>query len=284
MCSRRRNKETEKRKYQLQSREARKSPSELLSELRCSPHLDWTRDGGRRPAAAGGHRLDWTSRLSDLRVSVGRPHAQPEETTPIEGDGAPASATDPTAETSKRPTWKAGEERAENLGCSRPLGDKYGSWMITQRKPRNYKIKGDPKRNYGRKNRYSKRKRRRFGALESLEEEGDEEAQEEYFMMDTPDGPTCALLSGKGKRPQVQITEAQILNDKTGTNREAAMNKQKRMETRQKCSNSKRKLATTTKIYQMLRKSITRAKQGDLMMDVVFAEGQTSAGVGTTGQ
>lgn len=67
----------------------------------------------------------------------------------------------------------------------------------------------------------------RFGALENLEEEGDEEAQEEYFMMDTPDGPTCALLSGKGKRPQVQITEAQILNDKTGTNREAAMNKQK---------------------------------------------------------
>lgn len=46
-------------------------------------------------------------------------------------------------------------------------------------------------------------------------------------MMDTPDGPTCALLSSKGKRPQVQITEAQILNDKTGTNREAAMNKQK---------------------------------------------------------
>nr|GMC75337.1 uncharacterized protein LOC109184303 [Ipomoea batatas] len=38
--------------------------------------------------------------------------------------------------------------------------------------------------------------------MESLEEEGDEEAQEEYFMMDTPDGPTCALLSGKGKRPQ----------------------------------------------------------------------------------
>lgn len=88
-------------------------------------------------------------------------HAQPEETAPTEGDEASASATDPTAETSKRPTWKAGEERAENLGCSRPLGDKYGSWMITQRKPQNYQIKGDPKRNYGRKNRYSKRKRRR---------------------------------------------------------------------------------------------------------------------------
>nr|GMC77790.1 Transposon Ty3-G Gag-Pol polyprotein [Ipomoea batatas] len=84
-----------------------------------------------------------------------------EETAPTKGDEASASSTDPTAETSKRPTWKAGEERAENLGCSRPLGDKYGSWMITQRKPQNYQIKGDPKRNYGRKNRYSKRKRRR---------------------------------------------------------------------------------------------------------------------------
>nr|GMD29449.1 Classical arabinogalactan protein [Ipomoea batatas] len=57
----------------------------------------------------------------------------------------------------------------------------------------------------------------RFGALENLEEELEEETQEKYVMMERPDGPTGAILAGKGKRPQVQITEAQVLNDKATT-------------------------------------------------------------------
>lgn len=40
---------------------------------------------------------------------------------------------------------------------------------------------------------------------------------------DRPDGETGAILSGKGKRPQVQITEAQLLNDKSENNRENNM-------------------------------------------------------------
>nr|GMD25361.1 uncharacterized protein LOC109158743 [Ipomoea batatas] len=59
----------------------------------------------------------------------------------------------------------------------------------------------------------------RFGALENLEEELEEETQEEYVTMERPDGPTGAILAGKGKRPQVHITEAQVLNDKATANR-----------------------------------------------------------------
>nr|GMC86914.1 uncharacterized protein LOC109158743 [Ipomoea batatas] len=59
----------------------------------------------------------------------------------------------------------------------------------------------------------------RFGVLENLDEDSEQEAQEEYNTMDRPDGPTGAGLSGKGKRPQVQITEAQITNDKSGSNK-----------------------------------------------------------------
>nr|GME17321.1 uncharacterized protein LOC109158743 [Ipomoea batatas] len=59
----------------------------------------------------------------------------------------------------------------------------------------------------------------RFGVLENLEEDSEQEAQEEYNTMDRPNGPTGAGLSGKGKRPQVQITEAQITNDKSGSNK-----------------------------------------------------------------
>nr|GMD69200.1 uncharacterized protein LOC109158743 [Ipomoea batatas] len=60
----------------------------------------------------------------------------------------------------------------------------------------------------------------RFGALENLEEETEEEAQDEITMMERPDGPTGTTLSGKGKRPQVQITEAQVRNEKSVTNKE----------------------------------------------------------------
>lgn len=53
----------------------------------------------------------------------------------------------------------------------------------------------------------------RFWALENHEEETEEEIQEEFYMMDRPNGPTGAILCCKGKRPQVQVMETQILND-----------------------------------------------------------------------
>nr|GLL33579.1 uncharacterized protein LOC109158743 [Ipomoea trifida] len=130
-------------------------------------------------------------------------------------------------------------------GTRRPLGDKYGSWMIAMRKPRNYQNKEDPRKNNGRntggrndntkgknggnhgtnKNKFNKEEFRiwnnsRYGALENLEDESDEEAQDELTAMERPDGPTGALLSGRGKRPQVQTTEAQLRNDESRRNRE----------------------------------------------------------------
>nr|GLL30174.1 uncharacterized protein LOC109158743 [Ipomoea trifida] len=65
-----------------------------------------------------------------------------------------------------------------------------------------------------------------FGALENLEEEIVEGSQEEHVTMERMDGPTGAILAGKGKRPQVQITEAQVLNDKAVANKANTRGKQ----------------------------------------------------------
>nr|GMD01386.1 uncharacterized protein LOC109158743 [Ipomoea batatas] len=183
---------------------------------------------------------------------------QPETTEATEGEDAPASSDEPTVETTKGPRWKVGDERAQNQGSNQPLGDKYGSWMIAQRKPRNYQNDSDPRRNYtnntGKRNHNTKGKEggnqgksinqlskegftiwnnSRYGALENLEEENEEEAQDEDSTRDRTEGPSGAALSGKGKRPQVQITEAQILNDNSATNRAAELGKQKETRTRQ---------------------------------------------------
>nr|GMD22626.1 uncharacterized protein LOC109158743 [Ipomoea batatas] len=127
--------------------------------------------------------------------------------------------------------------RDHNVTSTIPLDD-------CKPKAKDYQNKGDPRRingkNMERKNVNAKGKsggnqegnnskfnkegfkfwdNSRFGALENLEEELEEETQEEYVTMERPDGPTGAILAGKGKRPQVQITEAQVLNDKAKTNR-----------------------------------------------------------------
>nr|GMC79990.1 uncharacterized protein LOC109158743 [Ipomoea batatas] len=124
------------------------------------------------------------------------------------------------------------------------MRDKYGSWMIATRKPKYYQNQGDDRRNNGRNlggkydnskgksgnyqqgstNKFNKEgftiwNNSRYGALEELEEEIDEENQEEPAPMERPDGPTGVLLSGKGKRPKIQITEAQVMNDKMVNNR-----------------------------------------------------------------
>nr|GME08569.1 uncharacterized protein LOC109158743 [Ipomoea batatas]GME19424.1 uncharacterized protein LOC109158743 [Ipomoea batatas] len=178
-----------------------------------------------------------------------KPDIQPENAEYAEEGESPVNPEDPTVETSQGPTWKVGDERAQNQGVSRPLGDKYGSWMIANRKPRNYQNKVDPRRSNGKnmegKNTNTKGKpgwnqeghninfnkegfkiweNSRFGALENLEEEIEVEIQEEHEMME---GPTGKTLAGKGKRPQVQITEAQILNDKAKTNTGNDKGKQK---------------------------------------------------------
>nr|GMC84499.1 uncharacterized protein LOC109158743 [Ipomoea batatas] len=72
----------------------------------------------------------------------------------------------------------------------------------------------------------------RFGALENLEEESEDEAQEEYVTTDIPKGPTGTTLSGKGKRPQTQVTEAQISNDKTAPRRVSTTEKRPEKNTR----------------------------------------------------
>nr|GMC55483.1 uncharacterized protein LOC109158743 [Ipomoea batatas] len=178
--------------------------------------------------------------------------AQPEDRTQAEDGGPPSTPDDITAETRTGPTWKAGTQRAENQEASRPLGDKYGSWMIAQRKNRNYQNTGDQRRNTGRQtggriepskgkengnqgnNSYHFNKdgfkvwnNTRFGALDNLEEDYDEEAQEEQLTEDNLEGPIGTLLSGRGKRPQVQISEAQLLSDNMRQNKEKTTNKQR---------------------------------------------------------
>nr|GMD38482.1 uncharacterized protein LOC109158743 [Ipomoea batatas] len=72
-----------------------------------------------------------------------------EEAPPEEG-GAPPIPEDTAAKERRGPTWKASVDGAGNQGVNRPLGDKYGSWMIAQRKNRNYQNNGDYRRNPGR--------------------------------------------------------------------------------------------------------------------------------------
>nr|GMD98292.1 uncharacterized protein LOC109158743 [Ipomoea batatas] len=62
----------------------------------------------------------------------------------------------------------------------------------------------------------------RYGALEDLEESNEGEIQDEEDQYERPNGPTGTILSGKGKKPQVQITEAQISNDKRTYNKKTA--------------------------------------------------------------
>nr|GMD28177.1 uncharacterized protein LOC109158743 [Ipomoea batatas] len=50
--------------------------------------------------------------------------------------------------------------------------------------------------------------------------------------MDRPDDPTGAALSGRGKRPQTQVTVAQILNDKSMPKRRNASEKNSEKNTR----------------------------------------------------
>nr|GMD50178.1 uncharacterized protein LOC109158743 [Ipomoea batatas] len=170
---------------------------------------------------------------------------QPEAAPPEVGGEAPESAPATSTEFSSNPTWKAGENDAGNQGKRGPLGDKYGSWMIANRKPRNYENSEDIRRNNGKnqggRKENSKEKsggyqgnknnnfnkegfkiwdNSRFGALQNLEDETEDEAQEENNPMDRPNGPTGALLSGRGKRPQTQTTEAQLMNDKSEPRKE----------------------------------------------------------------
>nr|GLL30163.1 uncharacterized protein LOC109158743 [Ipomoea trifida] len=65
-----------------------------------------------------------------------------------------------------------------------------------------------------------------YGVLENMDEENEEINQEEFAMTGRPDGPTGGALAGKGKRPQIQTTEAQILNDKSMNTRENTMGSQ----------------------------------------------------------
>lgn len=75
---------------------------------------------------------------------------QPKDVTLETDGGAPTRVDDLMAETRQGPTWKAREDRMENLEASRSLGNKYGSWMIVMRKPRNYQNKGESRKNIGR--------------------------------------------------------------------------------------------------------------------------------------
>nr|GMC51596.1 uncharacterized protein LOC109158743 [Ipomoea batatas] len=115
------------------------------------------------------------------------------------------------------------EEDGRNIQGNRgPFGDKYGSWMIANRKSRTYQNSEDTRRNSGKNqggrkeipkgksggnqgNKYSNFNKEgckiwnnsRFGALQNLEDETEDEAQEETNPMDRPDGPIGALLSAE---------------------------------------------------------------------------------------
>nr|GMD27673.1 uncharacterized protein LOC109158743 [Ipomoea batatas] len=117
---------------------------------------------------------------------------------------------------------------------TRPLGDKYGSWMIAQRKPRNYQNNGDPKRNSGKttggRNDNGKGK---GGGNYGSNTGSFNKAGFTIWNNSRSEGLSSALLSGKGKRPQVQITEAQVLNGNSRPNRETTVWKQRGFKERQ---------------------------------------------------
>nr|GMD97057.1 uncharacterized protein LOC109158743 [Ipomoea batatas] len=129
----------------------------------------------------------------------------------------------------------------------------------------------------------------RYGALEDLEEESTEPDQAELTPGDRPDGETGAILSGKGKRPQVQITEAQLSNDKSENNRENNMGRYENGARVEKTTINEE--GSTTEI-QMIQGDAsdhhqdppdggTREVDGDkgnAMMEVEYTEGQSSEG------
>nr|GMD36945.1 uncharacterized protein LOC109158743 [Ipomoea batatas] len=117
--------------------------------------------------------------------------------------------------------------------------------MIAMRKPRTYQDKGDPRKNNGKtggergdnhkgrsggnqgstSNRFNKEgfkisNNSRYGVLENLEEEDEETNEDEAAVMGRTENSTSTVLAGKGKRAQIQVTEAQIMNDKAKTTRE----------------------------------------------------------------
>lgn len=125
--------------------------------------------------------------------------------------------------------WKESQYHAEN---------NYGPWMIANRKPRSYqarrgvnkangtisngqegnkgeKGKGQQKGNIRRMNEGDFRiwNNSRFGVLEDQEEADYPEAFLENQSEERADGPARPNIPGKGKRPQIQISEAQLAND-----------------------------------------------------------------------
>nr|GMC92375.1 uncharacterized protein LOC109158743 [Ipomoea batatas] len=182
----------------------------------------------------------------------------------------------------------------KNQEASRPLGDKYGSWMIAQRKNKNYQNTGYQRHNTGRQTgeKPTLQKERRMVAKETtliiltkkgskfgitrglvlwivLEEDHDEEAQEDIFLEENPEGPSGTLLSGKGKRAP------ESLQSKT---RGTECRKEQK-----ECEPSGREeghtVAGENEHHQdppNTDKTLNMGDEGDPMADVEFTTGQTS--------
>nr|GMD86817.1 uncharacterized protein LOC109158743 [Ipomoea batatas] len=218
-----------------------------------------------------------------------------------------------------KPTWKVGRETAQKTAVKGPLGDKYGSWMIAQRKQRNYHNQGDNRRDNGRntggrsgnatrrnggnqgnnRNNYSKEgfnkkgfkiwDNSRFGVLENLEEDSEQEAQEEYNTMDRPNGPIGAGTTGRHTGERSRNTE----KSKKHANQAADMDSHtvvrgyengNRVETTVVTEEGSATETTHTQPDTHNhhqdppdRENMDTGEQSDPMNEVVFTEGQSTA-------
>nr|GLL17182.1 uncharacterized protein LOC109158743 [Ipomoea trifida] len=166
----------------------------------------------------------------------------PEEVAPETDDGVPVEVDKTAPEMWPEPTWKARREKAQHTE------EGFKVWDNS-----------------------------RFGVLENLEEESEQETQEEYNIRDRPDGPTGAGLSGRGKRPQVQVTEAQIINDKSGSNKGYTAGRTTRKQVGESSRNTERSRKHENQAADMDSHTVVRGyENGNWVETTVVSEDENS--------
>nr|GMD63670.1 uncharacterized protein LOC109158743 [Ipomoea batatas] len=115
----------------------------------------------------------------------------------------------------QEPTWKVGEDMATSS-----VSNKNGNDNENYSKSKSRGYQAGSSHNFTKEG-FKVWNNSRFGALEDLYEEVEEETHNEEPLFERSDGPTGAILSRKGKRAQVQVLEAQIANDKLGQPKKA---------------------------------------------------------------
>ncbi|XP_031127729.1 uncharacterized protein LOC116029829 [Ipomoea triloba] len=229
--------------------------------------------------------------------------AQPQETeeSPKTESGGTENTGDPTAEMRQGPTWKAADGKADNQGYRRFAGDKYGSWMIAMRKPRNFQNQGNHRKSNGRNSGVNGENSKgrsggnqggngknfnkegfkiwdnsRYGVLDNLEDENEETNEEAFTEMDGTDGSTGTTLAGRetDNHTVVRGYEKGSRVEKTIINEEGSMIE---VQHTQEEAGEHHQDPPDGGI------PMDSGGNEDPMMDVEFTEGQSSEGAASSG-